>query len=538
MSAVRVVGVHPRAGLERRAGLFAALSEAFTAVRFEPRETGAWSGLDALIELGGDAEARAAAAAGVPSLAALSPEREKGTASEVLLAESAGLDRRLRGQTLPDVHLPEQAETEAPAGVEVLATAGGRALWTRAGRLDAIAVSPRELEPGEALRARLGRDRSLALLPLLELLRALTVGERWQPPPLRASFLLDDPNLHWPSYGYLKLPQLAHHATEHEYHLALAMVPIDARFAHPAAARLVRERDSLSLLVHGNDHFGGELGEAGDEARSLTLAAQAQRRIDAFERRTGVPVSRVMAPPHERCSASMAQALSRTGFDAITMTRPYPWLSTPPRHWLTAPAEVGALAGWGPVDRGPQGLPVLLRHPFAERHCSGAELALRAYLGQPLVMYGHHDDLADGLDVLARRTAQVRRLGEVRWCSLGQIAAGNVEHRRSGELLRLRPHTRRVEVDVPEGVTRVVVEPPLGFDRAELVRTPTGTAPVGEPFAVSGPGSLELRLEIADAIDPGSVPPPPWRPWPIARRIAGEARDRAVPVARRLGVRA
>jgi hypothetical protein len=537
MSAIRVVGVHPRAELERRPRLFAALSEAFTAVRFEPREVGAWDGLDGLIELGGDAEAHAAAAAGVPSLAALSLELDAGKAYDVLLA-GAGLDRRLRGQTLTDAHLADGIEVDAPVGAQVLATADGRPVWTRTDRLDLVAASPRELEPGEALRARLGRDRSLALLPLVELLRTLTADESWQAPPLRATFLLDDPNLHWPSYGYLKLPRLAHHAAEHEYHLALAMVPIDARFAHPAAAKLLREQTSLSLLVHGNDHFGGELGAVTDETSALSMAAQALRRIDAFERRTGVPVSRMMAPPHEQCSAAMVRALARTGFDAITMTRPFPWLSAPPRHWLTAPQETGALSGWGTVDRGSAGLPVVLRHPFAEGHCSGAELALRAYLGQPLVLYGHHDDLAHGLDVLAQRSAQVRRMGDVRWCSLGEIAATNVEQRRNGELLRLRPHTRRAEVDVPEGVTRVVVEPPLDFGSAELVRTPTGTAPIGEPFAVSGPGSLELRLDVADAIDPGSVPPPPWRPWPIARRIAGEARDRAVPVARRLGVRA
>lgn len=537
MSAVRVVGVHPRAELERRPRLFAALSEAFTAVRFEAREAGSWAGLDALIELGGDAEARAAAAAGLPSLAALRPERKEGHAEDVLLAAS-GIDRRLRGQVLTDAHLPLEIGIEPPAEAQVLATVDGQAAWVRASRLDVATASPLELEKGEALRARLGRDRALALLPLVELLRALTAADRWQAPPLRAAFLLDDPNLHWPSYGYLKLPQLADHAAEHEYHLALAMVPIDARITHPAAAKLLREQRSLSLLVHGNDHFGGELGVAGDEARSLALAAQALRRVDAFERRTGVPVSRVMAPPHELCSAPMAQALARTGFEGITMTRPFPWLSAPPRHWLTAPAEVGALAGWGPVDRGPLGLPIVLRHPFATGHCSGAELALRAYLGQPLVLYGHHDDLAEGLDVLARRAAEVRRMGEVRWCSPGQIAATNVEHRRCGELLRLRPHAHRVEVVVPEGVTRVVVEPPLGFGRAELVRTPTGTTSVGEPFEVSGPGSLELFLESADAVDPAGVPSPPWRPWPLARRIAGEARDRATPVARRLRVRA
>jgi hypothetical protein len=529
MSAVRLVGIHPRAELERRTALFAALGEAFPSVRFEGREAGARSDLDALIDLGDGAEASAAAAAGIRALAAGGAEGEAGEATEVTYLHCPGLDSRLRDQTLPDRHLAGHAALAPPAAAETLAAADGEPLWIRSGLLDVTALSPLELAPGEPLRARLGRDRSLALLPLLELLRALTAADRWQPPPPRAAFLLDDPNLHWPSYGYLKLPRLARHSAEHGYHLALAMVPLDAWFAHPTAARLLRERSSLSLLIHGNDHFGGELGGVELDADALTLAAQARRRIDSFERRTGIAVSPVMVPPHEECSEAVARALARVGFDAITMTRPYPWLAPTPGHWLDAPPGAGALAGWRAADYTPGNLPVLLRLPFSERHWSAAELALRAYLDQPLILYGHHDDLRDGLDVLARRAAAVNRIGRVHWASLGDVAAANFEHRVDGELLRLRPYSRRIAVEVPEGVTHAVVEPPRGLEAGERVLAPGGTVPTGESFPVTGSGSLELALATADAVAPDSAPAPRRRPWPLARRLASEARDRATP---------
>lgn len=537
MSCVRVVGIHPRAEFESRAGLFAALGEAFPSLRFEARDAGALTALGALIELGGDSQARAAAARGIRSLAALAPEADSGEPIAAVLSAQAGIDNRLRGATLPESRLGDRIAIPVGAATEVVARAEGRPIWTREGRLDLAALAPSELATSEPLRARLGRDRSLALLPLLELLRSLGAEDGWRPPPPRASFLLDDPNLHWPSYGHLKLPQLARHAREHGYHLALAMVPLDAWFAHPGAARLLREEDSLSLLVHGNDHFGGELGAIETVGEALAQAAQAQRRIVAFERRAGIRVSRVMAPPHEECSEAVARALARAGFDAITMTRPYPWLAQPPRNWLTAPSGSGSLAGWRGADFTPGNLPVFLRHPLADRHCSSAELVLRAYLDQPLVLYGHHADLAEGLGVLARRTAEVNRLGAVRWSSLGEIAASSFEHRREGDLLRVRPYARRIEVEVPEGVRRVVVEPAPGSGPGDLVRTPAATVALGEPFPAAGPNSLRLVLESPDAVAPRTVPAPPHRPWPIARRLAGEARDRVAPARRLLGSR-
>jgi hypothetical protein len=524
---MRLVGVHPAAALERRSDLFGALREAFPGVRFVARGPGELTAIDALIEFGDSRTATAAAKAGVRALALLGPEAPAGKLAEVTLGDCDGIDRRLKGRALADRHLG--AAASLPTQGQVLAQHGGRPLWTRQGLLDIAAVGPDELGAAEPLRMRLRGERCLALLPLLELLRRLD-ADGWQPPPLQAAFLLDDPNLHWPSYGFVKLRELADHGDRHGYHLALAMVPLDAWFAHPAAARLLRERDSLSLLVHGNDHLAQELGRA--DGGALSLAAQAQRRIGAFERRSGIPVSRVMAPPHEACSAAIADALPRTGFEAITMTRPFPWLTRSPQQWLAESPEGGRLAGWRPADLTANGLPVMLRHPLAGSGHSSSEVVLRAYLNQPLILYGHQGDLADGLDVLARLTAAVNRLGAVRWGSLGEIAAANFERRRDGDILRIRPYSRCLEVEVPAGVTELVVERPPGSQVEDLVQAPGRRARCGEALPVRAGERLELRLISPDAVAPEAISPPPRRAWPLARRIAAEARDRAAPLRR------
>jgi hypothetical protein len=280
---------------------------------------------------------------------------------------------------------------------------------------------PDELAEGEALRERLQPGRKEALLALARFLADLTAGLRAAPPPLHAAFVIDDPNLRRPRYGHIDYAELLSDARAHGYHVSIAMVPLDGRLASARAVRLFREgTEHLSLCIHGNDHDGPELGRPSSDADALALVAQALRRTAAFERRTGLRVDRVMIPPHERLSEPVSRALRACGFDALCTTRPYPWVAdTLERHWLARPPDVGPLAAWGPVDLVAGGLPVLLRAEFDHPR---EDLALRAFLGQPLILYGHHDLLAGGPGALAEATAQINRLGDVRWCSLGKMA--------------------------------------------------------------------------------------------------------------------
>ncbi len=461
-------------------------------MRFEGREAGATRGLDGAVVLG----AEDTPALAIPRLTLHGEETSGGTPKSLALAADSALARPLHGARLSDAHAT--ALKSVGANEDVLATFDGSPAWVlerqagalsqratgtlnqpqtgapnqpQAGALDQrVACAPAELGAGEALRERLRPGRCLAVLALAHFLAQLTGHLRPQPPPLSAAFLIDDPNLHGTRYGHLDYAELLRHARLHGYHLAVAMVPLDARFAHPRAIRLFREgADCLSLCIHGNNHDGPELERVASRAEAMALTAQALRRTAAFEQRTGVAVDRVMVPPHERLSESVARALHACGFQALTTTRPYPWVAdTLERHWLERPPGAGPLAAWGPVDVIAGGLPVLLRADF---HFPREDLALRAFLGQPLILYGHHDLLARGPDALAQAAGEINRLGEVRWRSLGAIA---------------RTHAR-----------------------VQAANRPSAAAPL-DPAAIA------------------AIPPPPLRVSPLLRRLASEGRDRVL----------
>ena len=152
------------------------------------------------------------------------------------------------------------------------------------------------------------------MLPLILFLRTLTEDQRWEQPPLQACFMFDDPNLHWRTYGFVDFAQIAAHAQMHNYHVCFATIPLDTWFVHKPTALLFQQyRDQLSLLIHGNDHIAQELARPYSDEELNRNLRQALRRIDEFERRSGVEVSKVMAPPHGACSESTLGEMAHLG---------------------------------------------------------------------------------------------------------------------------------------------------------------------------------------------------------------------------------
>jgi hypothetical protein len=539
----RLVAVCPPRERTRRAHLFATLEQSLP-VRFEGRGVHELADADAVVVIGSRKAELEAAAAGLPVLSALraEPPAVDGAAPPAVsaprlrLAATSPMDPRLRGQLISDAGAAKATPLAVRRGDTVMAQCEDAPVWVSRGegpaRRDRVAFAPAELAPGEALRGRLQDGRALALLALLHLLREVTADIDFRPPPLRAAFLIDDPNLHWTSYGHLRYRELARHAEEHDYHVAMAMVPLDSWLAHPSATRLFREKASrLSLLFHGNDHVLQELGRPLAGERRHALLAQALRRIHSFEARTGLTVSRVMTAPHGGCSEEMARDILRLGFEGLCIGRPYPWAARPPASWLTGPHDGSPLAAFEPASVVVGGLPILLRRPFG---LSSGDLALRAYLDQPLIVYGHHDDLQPGLQRFASWAEEVHSLGRVRWSSLGEIEASNFATRREGALLRVRLHSRRALLDVPEGVERLQVELPGGDGNERVALNGAAAGGLGDELAVAPQaGHVELELLRRDGVDPRGVAPPTWSPWPLARRFAGEGRDRLSPLLRR-----
>jgi hypothetical protein len=334
--------------------------------------------------------------------------------------------------------------------------------------------------------------------------------------------VLDDPNLHTGRYGFVRFEQLARAAAGHHYHVSMAMAPLDGWFAQRGTTRLFREhRPNLSIAIHGNDHLFREMAQARTPELSTRLLAQSLRRSAAFEGRTGVQVCRVMVPPHDSCSELSARHMLRVGFEGLCLYGSYPRFfrgAGGGMQTITRPRD--PLAGWFPADLTAVAPPVLLRFALES---PPDDLPLRAFLGQPLIIGGHHQDLANGPEALTEAARQLNTMGDIRWMSLSDIANSSFSTCRDGDTLRVRMFSRRVQLDVPEGVGRVVIENP----RLETIR---------ELELVSGAGSgrIEIRITPRDTLSPVTIAAPAWSARPYVRRLATEGRDRTAPTVLRL----
>lgn len=509
----RRVGVTPPEAFAQRGDLFAALEAVFP-VRFEPRVSGSWRELDAVIALPGSVESLPER---LPTFAARTEVRARpGDETAVRLSESHALDRRLRGAVLTEVTRPATAGWDCGGG-EAVAVWDGRPAWSLnpAGCHYEVALAPEPLPAGAPLLSLLQPGRFLSLLPLIHFLRQIAPSP-WQPPPIRAAFLFDDPNLHWPTYGHIDFRLLAKQSRA-GFHVAFATIPLDSWLVHPTTAQLFREQSRhLSLAFHGNDHTHAELGRVDSVAAGVRLVRRAVRRVQRLERRTGLDVARVMAPPHGRYSRAALEALHRESFEALAADAPHP--TTDP------PVPVGPLDGWNPLQLAAGGFPILPRIHID----SVAETSvLRAFLDQPLVIYGHHGDLAGAPDRLVDLARAVDRLGVASWDRLDTVTRNAVSTRLDAGTLRVHPFARRVHLRVPAEAQSVRIEAPVAAAGVLTRRRSRGQAGWRPGNAVSGPDLggdlLEIVLEAPTSPD---LPPASVGGWPPIRRAMTEARDR------------
>ncbi|HEY3970328.1 MAG TPA: hypothetical protein VGL79_02910 [Solirubrobacteraceae bacterium] len=461
-----------------------------------------------------------------------SPPHNSPASSTVALADDERLARPLRKRTIAEHGRAGELTLTPQSAVDVLAHVEERAVWWQSsdGRLHCSLYPLAELGEGQTLRDHLCPGSFMGLLPLLHFLGTLLADQGWKLPAPRAGFVIDDPNLHWPSYGFLKYPQLAEHASRHDYHLAFATVPLDGWRVDARAVAIMREHPAaLSLLIHGNDHVARELAGLGSDRHAEASMAQALRRIAALERASGLSVARVMAPPHGVCSEAALRAMFRLGFEAACISRPYPW-----RDGLPAPSP---LAGWHPAELVAGGIPVAPRQALS---AARDDLVFRTLLGQPLILHGHHGDFAGGLDLLEQAAADINSLGEVRWGPLDGVAGGAYAVRGLGDTLLVRMYGRRVSVEIPEGTeaVRVLAQEPLGGAGWRVVRHGDGLAQmsfeegigVSETFATGAGRTLDLELVAEHPLDPLRVTAPRRKAWPLARRLLVEGRDRLQPL--------
>ena len=104
------------------------------------------------------------------------------------------------------------------------------------------------------------RRSFLEMLPCIDYVQRICAPCLFEGPSSRACFIFDDPNLHWPRYGFVDFKEIAANATKHNYHVSFATIPFDGWFTHQPTAEIFRNNaDRLSLAVHGNNHTRWEL---------------------------------------------------------------------------------------------------------------------------------------------------------------------------------------------------------------------------------------------------------------------------------------
>ncbi|EGW20751.1 hypothetical protein [Methylobacter tundripaludum] len=362
----------------------------------------------------------------------------------------------------------------------------------------------------------------LEMLVLLQFVREITANTAYQNAPLRAGFIIDDPNLHWPRYGFVDYREIIAHAQKENYHVSFATIPLDTWFTHAATADLFRANSQwLSLLIHGNDHAKKELARNYSEAMRKGLLQQAIQRIKRLERKTNIHVCRVMVPPHGACSDAMLAELSKCGFESACISTGSLRAHNQDKPWTKTlgffPAEII------------QDCPVLPRWGLTSNVKNS--LLLAAYLGQPMILRGHHQDLKDGGAVFDEYARFINGLGNVFWSNMTDLSRLSYLWRMEGTTCLVKPLGRSIAFELPNEATKIVIESPESIDNCTWQTT---SADGFQRKIMSGEHLLLLK-EMGSKILIERAPPsspcvkaslkPTGVPL-ILRRLLTEARDR------------
>jgi hypothetical protein len=241
-------------------------------------------------------------------------------------------------------------------------------------------------------------------------------GERaWHSPGSYANLTIDDAWLREP-YGYVNYEELLKQAQLHSFHATLAFVPWNFDRSQPAMVSLFREHpDRFSVTIHGNNHDHQEFGayNAHPLQEQVKSIKQGIARMEKFSELTGIPYDTVMVFPHSISPEATLAVLKRYNFLATANSLNVPSDATAPSD----PEFALRTASLQFAD-----FPSLRRYS-AEATIPEAQLAIDAFLGNPLLFYVHESFFAPGIGAFNAVADSVNHLQpDTQWMSLGYIA--------------------------------------------------------------------------------------------------------------------
>lgn len=464
---------------------------------------------------------RAASTLSLPVMQASGPYGQRET---VMVRFSEKMPKPFRGHSLETLvnHRPESLVPAADE--EVLAYVDQLPVWTlrKIGQVNQYRTTLRlpSLASDKLWSEGFHGGVFLELLPLIVWLREIVGEHGFAGPQLRACFIIDDPNLHSCRYGYVDYRAIAAYARKRNFHVAFATIPLDGWFTSRAAVDVfLANSGQLSLMIHGNNHTYKELGQSYSETERTGLVQQAINRISRLETRTKLGVSRVMAPPHGACSEEMLAIFPQNGIRGATISHGSLRSFNKGKAWTQT-------IGYKPSEW-IHGCPVLPR--WSINADFRATVLLAAYLGQPLIFMGHHQDLKGGVEWFGSAAEFINTLPRVSWGSAESLFYKSFQTRLVGSIFQIRPWSERLRVEISERANHLLIDTTqmecdgewlLRGDSGESLRVPSNrVVDLGKEL----PSVVEIvRLNAGENIKGRS----PSTVWPLMRRLLTEGRDR------------
>ena len=229
-----------------------------------------------------------------------------------------------------------------------------------------------------------------SLAPFLLFLNYAAGDYGWHMDGHYANLTIDDPWLIEP-YGHLHYRALLEEMEKHNFHTTIAFIPWNYDRSRADVVDLLRAHpERYSLCIHGNNHTHREFGGYGDSPLKEQTAnlRQAVARMEKFRELTGISYDRFMIFPALRLPPKRHFAALRAS----------DFLGTANSQNVPAGSSM-------PAD------PTFLLRPYtldyanflsmfrysAEGPITRMEIAIQAFLGNPLLFYGHEKLFDNGI---------------------------------------------------------------------------------------------------------------------------------------------
>jgi hypothetical protein len=458
------------------------------------------------------------------------------TVQEVAFTSHIAIPEVLRSRSIFTDEWAGKGTLDGLTIMSSVASINGSAIWralTFSGNHNyLVATPPPRLRETQRLAEVFNCTKLLHILPVWCFIRNLAGTERWQPPPLRACMVVDDPNLHLSTYGYLDYSRLVQFASTQPFHAAIATVPLDGWWINESAASIFRKHpDKLSLLVHGNSHLVNELALRRSPVENHHLVHESLERASLIEKQGQLQIDRIMVPPHGVCSHEMIDALGKSSYEAINTNRWSLWKhvkqSSLPWDSFLRPADI-----W-------MGLPIISRFRIDSKYCHN-DILLSALLDQPIIPYGHHQNFRNDMATIRSAVDAINRITAVKWMSMRQILESNFEQKNENGVLRVKLFSRRICGVMPidtnwlqTEIAHSAMAPNLqisavwmeGYTRREI------NGLIGDTIAIPAGCDYEIKLHNGRTLHaPVTYEAGRFEPISVTRRLLIEMRDRVAPL--------